>query len=182
MAPALVIHLFPRAGEALVYDRGAILAGEHWRLLTGHWVHFSASHLIWDTAILGAAFWIAGRRGYRLLPLLLVAATLTVGLGLLALLPGLERYGGLSGIAMAAVVFVAVRGLREPRPWRDACAWVLSVTAVKLGADACTASSFLVRFDDGTVTLVPLSHALGAAAGALVALASGMRAGGSRNV
>ena len=51
---ALAVYLLPGVGEALVYDRSAILTGELWRLVTGHWVHFSASHLFYDVTVLGS--------------------------------------------------------------------------------------------------------------------------------
>jgi len=43
--------------DAAQYDRAALLRGEVWRLVTGHFVHWSLSHLVWDVLaflILGA--------------------------------------------------------------------------------------------------------------------------------
>jgi len=168
-APALALHFSPGAREALVYDRPAILSGEIWRLVTGHWVHFSTGHLLWNAAVLVAAVWIGSRRGYRLIaPLLLVAAA-AIGLGLLVLQARLERYGGLSGLAMASTFYVALLGLREPPPWREVCGWVLLVSVAKLGVEVWTGQSPFVRFEDG-IRLAPLSHLIGAAVGAAAAL------------
>ena len=163
----------PGAREALVYDRSAILAGEFWRLLTGHWVHFSASHLLWDTAVLAAAVWIGVRRGYRRLTPLLLAAALAIGLGLLVLQSGLQRYGGLSGLVMAALFYVALRGLREEQPWRAVCGWVLLVSVAKIGIEVWTGEAPFARFEAG-ITLVPFSHAMGAAVGGFALVANAL--------
>jgi membrane associated rhomboid family serine protease len=50
---AWVVAAFPGWAGGLMYDRQAILDGELWRLFTGHWVHFSTSHLVCDTLALG---------------------------------------------------------------------------------------------------------------------------------
>jgi len=50
--PAILLWLVPTTHSALLYDRTAILRGEWWRLWTGHWVHFSFSHLAWNLAVL----------------------------------------------------------------------------------------------------------------------------------
>src|SRR5215207_6327313 len=57
IAGALLIAGAPALQELLIYDRDKILAGELWRLFTGHFVHLSGEHLLWDMAafaIIGA--------------------------------------------------------------------------------------------------------------------------------
>src|SRR5437868_2545981 len=50
-----------------VYDCEAILRGEIWRMFTGHWVHFSTSHLTYDAFALGIAGFILEQRNRRIL-------------------------------------------------------------------------------------------------------------------
>ena len=45
--PALGLIGFSSIMIELQYDRTAILQGEIWRLITGHWTHFPGDHLLW---------------------------------------------------------------------------------------------------------------------------------------
>lgn len=45
---ALAFAVWPAATLWGQYDRMAIIAGDYWRLLFGHWTHISAEHLFWD--------------------------------------------------------------------------------------------------------------------------------------
>lgn len=101
--------------QALRYERGAIVGGEWWRLLTGHLVHLGWSHLwlnlgglalVW---MLTGAYW--GVRAWWITAFVCMAGT---SAGLLLGLPGLAWYVGLSGmlhgLLMAGVLAgVAVR-------------------------------------------------------------------------
>lgn len=88
------------AGEALPYDRAAILGrGEHWRLVTAHFYHYDLTHLAWNLAGLALVAWLFAReydlRGWMAI---LVASTVAVDLGFLVLEPQLEWYVGFSGV------------------------------------------------------------------------------------
>jgi rhomboid family GlyGly-CTERM serine protease len=106
------------ADELLRYQRDAIIAGEWWRLFSGHLVHLSLSHmwlnlagllLVW--ALVGKAFslrtwwWLTG------------SCLLGISLGLLWWLPELAWYVGLSGVLhgmlFAGSLRLALRGERE---------------------------------------------------------------------
>ncbi|TVR53078.1 MAG: rhombosortase [Puniceicoccaceae bacterium] len=105
--------------EALLWKREAILAGEWWRLWTGHWVHFSGEHLGLNL-LLGvlAAGWLERRRpGWLLAAILLLAPLLA--LGLLVSAPGMAAYGGLSGLncALLALAAFASRGSGAADRW-----------------------------------------------------------------
>ena len=57
--PASLLWLVPGTTAPLLYERAALLDGAWWRLWTGHWVHFSMSHLAWNVAVLlGAGAWL----------------------------------------------------------------------------------------------------------------------------
>ena len=170
---ALAVYLLPSVGAALVYDRSAIFTGELWRLVTGHWVHFSASHLFYDATVLGITGWIIESRGYRYFAALCLLSALSISLVMLVLLPDMAYYGGLSGIAMASTVYLALQGLREPSPWRGVSLFVLLLCIGKIIVDATIGHFALVVFE-GDLVVVPLSHLVGAASGFVLYLWSAM--------
>jgi rhomboid family GlyGly-CTERM serine protease len=86
------------APELLVYQRDAIAAGEWWRLLTGHWVHGDAEHLLWDLAGLGVLGLLFERERIWLLLFSLLASSLAIDLWLWWRMPWMETYCGLSGL------------------------------------------------------------------------------------
>lgn len=94
---------------ALRYERSAVLAGEYWRLLTGHLVHASAAHLLLNMAGLGliAALF---RRDYSLPQWLLIglASTLSIDIAFVFYEPQLQWYVGLSGLLHGAIAAGAV--------------------------------------------------------------------------
>lgn len=97
----------------LRYDRGAILHGQWWRLLTGNFVHLGWSHLwlnlagwllVWllFKAQVPVKTWIAAT----------VLCSLGVGVGLLWGSPHLEWYVGLSGVLHGYFVIGALLSIR----------------------------------------------------------------------
>jgi len=114
IAAALAVGAWfvPGAFDALVYDRRKILDGQLWRLVTGHWVHFTGSHLFWNLAILiPAGAWLEKRAPAAPRWTLLVSP-LAISLALLAFDPSLTIYAGISGIAAGVLVALVVHGLR----------------------------------------------------------------------
>jgi len=152
---------WPRLAEALIYQRAGILAGQAWRLWTGHLVHYSASHLLWDLAVfLAAGLWLE-KIAAPLARWFYVLAPPAISGALLVGEPALERYAGLSGLAAGLLVLLALVQLRpgtnEPR-WF----WisVLALVGVKVVLETTTRTPLLARFDSG-VTVVPLAHLAG---------------------
>ena len=126
----------PGAGRALLgwleFDRQAILQGELWRLLTGNLVHWSLEHFLLDVGpflIVGLLYERSVRRQY---PWFLLGSALAIGVTVLALLPEVETYRGLSGVdsgQFALAVCVEIRAARrEPRRW----VWLAPVAAIFL--------------------------------------------------
>jgi rhomboid family GlyGly-CTERM serine protease len=162
VGPAVLLQLAPATHGALLYDRTALLHGEWWRLWTGHWVHFSVSHLAWNLAVLLAAgAWLEHLQPGRLLRYLLVAAPVLSGIFLIGE-PAMQVYGGLSGLATGVVVLLAlgqfVRDGRN-RAWWGAA---LALLALKLGFDATHATPLFSRFGTTAVRSSALAHAGGA--------------------
>lgn len=85
--------------EALRYERAAVLAGEYWRLLTGHLVHGTTLHLILNVAGLGLIAALFPRDyslpGWLFIGFLSAAA---IDLGFVFYEPQLHWYVGFSGV------------------------------------------------------------------------------------
>jgi len=159
---ALMVAGFPGGSAWLMYDRQAILRGEFWRLFTGHWVHFSTSHLLYDTLALGlAGAMLEARRtpGFGRLCLL---APWVINLALLAGVPNLRYGGGLSGLATCALVYLALDGLRDASGWRWACGAALAGVTGKIVYEMLTGHLLFATINTGTAVVCPASHLAGA--------------------
>lgn len=168
VAGGIVTYLIPGLASQMVYDRAAILAGETWRLFSGNWVHFSPSHLFYDLLALGIAGWIIERRRYPYFGLVCVLSALSIGTVLLAMKPELQFYGGLSGVATGAIVFLALHGLREPGPWRWICVATLVLTLGKVLLESMTGQLTFAVVDRIPFVPVPLSHVVGGLTASLI--------------
>lgn len=84
---------------ALRYDRVAVAAGEWWRLLGAHLVHFDRSHLLMNLAGLVLLWWLFVRDArWRDWAIAGLVSALTIDAGLWFLEPDLGWYVGLSGV------------------------------------------------------------------------------------
>lgn len=100
-----VLVAVPETG-LFAYDRSAILAGEIWRLWTGHWVHFSIQQFFMDVSTLLLVGLLAEREfGARLTALVLWLGMPAISLGLLLLAPDLHEYRGASALAVLLAWF-----------------------------------------------------------------------------
>lgn len=166
---AIVIYQFPSLANALVYERSAIIGGEYWRLITGHWAHFSGAHLFYNVTVLAITGLLIELRGYGQLVLLVFFAAALIGIVLLLIEPDLARFGGLSGIATAALVYLALHGFGD-RSWRYPSMLVLAILVLKIGYEVVAGVSAIAVVSEGAYRLVPLSHVGGAIAALLVYL------------
>lgn len=165
--PAVLVALASASPGWLVLDRDALAAGQIWRLWTGHWVHFSVSHLLWNLAVLLAAgTWLERVRPGTLLKFALVAPPL-IGFAILATEPGLKTYGGLSALATGAVVLLGLHQLRTPDAPRLLWSGVLALVALKCGGDLLHLGPGFARYDEAAVRTSTTAHAAGAIAAAL---------------
>lgn len=171
LALALSSTLFALLGEAanhaLRYDRGAILAGQWWRLISGNLVHLGWSHLLLNLAGL-LLVWLLFHRMLSTRDWLIVtlASSLAVGGGLLLFDPNLRWYVGLSG----ALHGLFAAGLLTSLLANNRAEWLLLASFVaKLSWEQ------LVGPTPGTATLaggnvIVDAHLYGAAGGAVTAL------------
>ena len=171
LAAASLVYGWPALASHLVYDRGAVLEGELWRLVTGNWVHFSLAHFALDIAALAVVGLILERRGAARFALLCLIAAASAGIAIHIASPELARYGGLSGVVTAAFVYLALRGLTEPTSARWPYALLAAALACKLGFELGGGRLALALPEDGSFVPAPMSHVGGALAGSLFLLA-----------
>lgn len=97
---SLLLQLMDGAAQHwLRYERDAIMAGQVWRLFTGHLVHLSWPHLMLNAIAMALLSSLLGKQqratDWWLITLI---SSLAVGAGLLVLNPAVAWYAGLSGI------------------------------------------------------------------------------------
>ena len=164
--PAVLCFVTPWTGDALALDRAATRHGEWWRLWTGHWVHFSASHLCWNLLVVAAAgSWLESLRPGRPWRFAVVAAPLISG-ALLALEPAMQIYGGLSGLATGLVVLLALEQLSRDDAGTSWWRGLLLLVAGKIAFEAGHDTALFSRFADHALRPSAWAHAVGAATGA----------------
>jgi rhomboid family GlyGly-CTERM serine protease len=150
------------ASELLVLDRQAIVDGELWRLITGHWVHSDGEHLAWNVAGLLVLGWLFEPLLRTRLLAVLLAGTVGVDLAVWYALPDLERYCGLSGLLntlLAAGLCLMWKTTRAPLVILTGAGAVVKIAVETLSATAL--------FTHSTWPSVPPIHAIGFAAGIL---------------
>lgn len=169
---ALVATAWPAAGAWAMGERASLTDGELWRLWTAHLVHFSWSHLAWSGLVWLVAGGLMERENRRAWLLVILVAAPAVTWMTLALEPELARYGGLSGLATAPVVWAGLRWLSLDRGVRRvAGAVVLAAVGWKIFYE-WGGGAALARFDHhaGDVRVAAWAHVAGALGGVAVAL------------
>ena len=111
---AVVIAAFGAAAtELLKYDRLAIIDGEYWRLLSGHFAHLGPEHLLLNLAGLVLVWLLVGRQYTTSQWLIVTAFSLVViSLGFWFLDPNLIWYVGLSGLLHGLLIAGAIHGIK----------------------------------------------------------------------
>lgn len=121
----------------LEYRRQAILAGELWRLLSAHFVHFSSSHAVMDgltCLILASGLRRMDKRRGILLRLAILAVAISLALMLLA--PTMEIYRGASGLAVALAAALGLALWRQRPNWRPVLALLTAALVISFGTEA----------------------------------------------
>ena len=169
-AIAGAVYGSPSLQALLIYDRAAIDDGELWRLVTGNFVHHSASHFIQDVVALLIAGTLMEIQRLRYSAGLYLASAALIGGTLYLGKPEIIVFGGLSGMVTAAVTFLCLHGLDETGAWRWLCLAVLACLVAKIGAEMALGSSFLFTAEPQNFVPVPESHVVGAATALLLFL------------
>ena len=160
-----IIFCFPILNSWLLYNRALLLHGQVWRAWTGHIVHYSSSHLVWNLVIfLAAGCWLEYMRPRPIRAFYLACPALISAVLLLGE-PDLERYAGLSGVATGVLVFLAFVQLSENNA-EPTWFWVavFGLVMVKIAVETVTGAPLLVQ-DFAGFRVVPLAHLSGAVCG-----------------
>ena len=162
-------------GSVLEYDRAALSLGELYRLFTGHAVHWSGEHLLWNLVALLALGAMCERIAPARHAIAVAAAAVAIPLALFAFDPSLQRYRGLSGLASAQFALLVVLVLREAARKSDRGPLVLGTAfgvafAGKVSYEAWTQTGLFVDAAGSGFLVVPLAHVVGASCGALATL------------
>jgi len=176
-AAAVVIFLWPGLNACLQYDRAAIAAGEVWRLVSGHWAHYSLDHVVWDVlafAALGLACERASRPRFLVC---VVTAAFAISCAVWLLLPGMGTYRGLSGIDSALFTLLItdlLEGQRQTGPGRSQVLAAVCLVGflAKIAFELGTGRNVFVSGWDASIVGVPLAHLVGAICGLTVGYCS----------
>ena len=152
------------ARQALSYDRGALAAGEWWRLLTAHFVHLDVEHAVLNS--LGVVLmWALFARDYSpwRWAAIYSGAALAVSAGLWFRNPELQWYVGASGALHGVMTAGTIAHLRR----RDLDGWILAIFIVAKLAYEQFAGALPFA---GTVNTIVDAHLYGAIGGVVLGL------------
>ena len=158
---AALATVLPACHHGCLLDRDALLAGEVWRLWTGHLAHFSPNHLLVDVLVCALLSWALFRSGERGFGWLLFVGGAALSLSLVACDPALACYGGLSGLNALLLGRLAVRWMQAGGPQRALGLALLAATLGKFTLDTLGWGGPSVDFDSTAVVPSHLSHWLG---------------------
>lgn len=179
---ACLVHTNPALTAALEFHRSTVNEdGQLWRLVTAHFTHFGANHLVWDVAALLILGTMAERDNSRHLAVTLAVAALAIGVGVWAWQPQFASYRGLSGLDSA--LFGLVCGRLVADGWRSrhdfsvaVGALALTGFALKCGAELASGATVFAADADAGYAPVPLAHVIGLVVGLASAALSQPRA------
>jgi rhomboid family GlyGly-CTERM serine protease len=164
---ALLVFNLPASIQTLFqYDRNEILVGELWRLFTGHVVHWSAQHLIWDLTVLIACGGLLEWVNRKLMVGILVVGSLLISFGLIIFQSDMLYYRGLSGMDMALFAGICLQAISYCRLRAKselAILWGLALLGcvLKPAFEIVVGGSFFVSDFGSGVEPSALSHILG---------------------
>jgi rhomboid family GlyGly-CTERM serine protease len=164
LSGAVMVALMPRMSAWLIYDRSAILSGQFWRLFTGHWVHFSIAHLVWDAIPLGIAGWIIESRGWPRFGWFCLLTPWMISAAALIFEPHMSFCGGLSGMATAMITLLVLDGLSDAPTWRWVCVAALLALVTKICFELATGHGLFVSGNGVPAVVSVTNHATGAIA------------------
>jgi rhomboid family GlyGly-CTERM serine protease len=172
---AFGVACVPSIGEALQFDRAAIVAGELWRLASCHVTHWNAEHLQWDLLMFVVLGGLCELRSRRRMWNCVVAAAASVSILVFCLFPSMEMYRGLSGIDTALFTLLSVDlmcdALRERRKlFAFSIGGLLVGFIVKTAYEAVLGQALFVDQNLAGFELLVWDHIVAAVVGAVIAI------------
>jgi rhomboid family GlyGly-CTERM serine protease len=181
---AVVVGLtvVPSAAGVMQFEREGVAAGEVWRIVSGHLVHWNLEHFVWDLAAFALLGAICEARDRRTCVATLSAAAVAISVGVFWLRPDLATYRGLSGIDSALFVLAACSYGSEARATGDrwgtlaACGAAVAFL-LKVGFEWTTGMTIFVDSAAAGFEPMPLAHVMGGVAAGAVWGVSRLSAG-----
>ncbi|MFT3782324.1 MAG: rhombosortase [Nibricoccus sp.] len=156
---AAVAVAVPSIRPALVYNRAAISQGELWRIWTGHLVHFGWPHGLADGSLFVLIGWVLERSQKRFSHLALLIQPVVVSAALYWFDPMMNIYGGLSGLNVGLLVFLACRGWHRDRlDWFWPAILLIHVAEIFLEIRNQGTGGGAIRFDDSSIRVATVAH------------------------
>lgn len=155
--------VFPGLCPVVIFDRHALLSGEIWRLFTGHLVHFSEPHLMYNLLVFVVSGYFIEKEDRRLFGYLCFWLALVIGMSLLILKPDMAYYGGLSGIACGVLYYLAMMGLKRSKPWQVISLMIVFVVPVKIAIEIYDSASLLPYWVQQSFVPMHSTHMIGCA-------------------
>ncbi|MGE3167144.1 MAG: rhombosortase [Planctomycetota bacterium] len=173
-AVTLLIAAIPGAASALELDRGEVIGGQLWRLLSGHFAHWSGEHLLWDVLALLMLGSMAERVSWARMWVTVLVSALAISGTFLLYRPELASYRGLSGIDSACVGFLLAHGWLQASRGDRGLRWLVVLGSVlfisKIGYECLYGGMLFVDGAATAMTVVPEAHGVGLLAGIAVRL------------
>jgi len=172
-AIAVFAQQWSALAECMSFDRAGIVAGEYWRLLTGHFTHWNNDHLTWDVLMFVLLGSLIERRSRACLGLVVYPSAAVISAAIWFAQPGIQRYRGLSGVDSALFAFAALMLYdeidvgRQKLP-RKLLALLAAAFALKVLWEIATGATLFVDSSAAGFTPLPLAHAVGGCVGVAV--------------
>jgi rhomboid family GlyGly-CTERM serine protease len=159
---AIAAYWIADGNQLLLYDRGRILEGDIWRLVSGHLVHFSPEHFGYNLILFALTGVLLEYRSRMQTLWLLALTSLVSSLYFLLFLPNMAHYGGLSGLASANVIYLSLLEIRDNRKTRRFWIAILLGFIAKLSCEILSGKALFVSHADTPFAVVPSVHSIGA--------------------
>ncbi len=112
---ALIAFIFDgQVSDQLIYNRNAVMTGEYWRLITGHFFHSNGNHFMLNAAAV-ALLWALHGQNYRHKNYLMVflVSAIICSLGMYWFSGHIVLYVGLSGVLHGFFVWGALMDIKH---------------------------------------------------------------------
>ena len=158
---SLLASVLPELPSVFIFDRDAIGEGEIWRLFTGHVVHFSPAHLMYNLLVFGISGYIIEKANYRRFGWLCFWLAASISVALFVLEPNMAYYGGLSGVACGTLYYCALMGLGKDRPWQLMSLLIVLFVPVKIAFEIYSSAPVLPYWEQQSFVPMHASHIVG---------------------
>ena len=113
----IALHLLVPDKSLLYFGAGDIIRGDTWRIISGHFIHADAQHLLWNCLGLAVLGTLIEFRSRNLLWTSLGAGVFSVSALLLSPYAQLEYYCGLSGVLNTLLLLALWLEWKATRSW-----------------------------------------------------------------